>query len=83
MLQFHFALLLECIFVEAVLEVFEAENAVNGEIDNLIIAQEVFYTSRIIFSLPAQKPLAAQSLLLTGHVHTIAASARSLHITDF
>ena len=29
MLQFHFALLLECIFVEGVLEVFEAENAVN------------------------------------------------------
>ena len=29
MLQFHFELLLECIFVEGVLEVFEAENAVN------------------------------------------------------
>ena len=29
MLQFHFALLLECIFVEGVLEVFQAENAVN------------------------------------------------------
>ena len=27
--NFHFALLLECIFVEGVLEVFEAENAVN------------------------------------------------------
>ena len=29
MLQFHFALLLECIFVEGVLEVLQAQNAVN------------------------------------------------------
>ena len=99
MLQFHFALLLECIFVEGVLEVFQAENTVLGDpgmegtqVSILIWLHDKNYLgllhlqileSRIIFSLPAQKLLAAQSLLQTGHVHTIAASARSLHITDF
>ena len=51
--------------------------------DHLIAMQELSKTCRLIFSLPAQKPLAAQSLLQTWHVHTIATSARGRLIINF
>ena len=86
----NFESLLECICVEGILEVTQAQNAVNwgiaGEqVSMIILLPDKIYpiTCRFILFLPALKPLAAQSFLHTRHVHTIATSTRGPLITNF
>ena len=86
----NFESLLECICVEGILEVTQAQNAVNwgiaGEqVSMIILLPDKIYpnTCRFILFLPALKPLAAQSFLHTRHVHTIATSTRGPLITIF